>query len=753
MKKWIDPRPISVPDDLQSAVGGHWIVAESLVRRGITEVAQAQPFLSPELYVPSSPNELPDMDKAVSRIQRAIKQGEQILVWGDFDVDGQTSTALLVSGLRDLGAKVHYHVPNRFKEGHGIFLPTFQSLLDRGIDLVVTCDTGITAHDAVAHAMARGIDVIITDHHSLADTLPNAFVAINPMRLVEGHPLRELPGVGTAYKLLEALYNNQSSEHLLDLVAMGIVADVMVQTDDTRYLLQQGLEVLRQSPRAGLKAMMERADINPQDLTETDIGFSLAPRLNALGRLADANPAVELLTTNDSAVITERVNELEGLNQKRKYLTKQVYAAAQEQIKNDDSLLKYSTLVLAGEAWHTGVVGIVASRLADDYNCPVIVLSENDGVLKGSARSVEGANIVQAIGSQSELINGYGGHNMAAGLSMPAENLFLFRRGLSQVVREMLGQADIDPKLAIDAYVNFAEIDLSFADDIARLAPFGNGNPPLTLATKNVKVKSRCTMGSRGDHIDLRLEDTDGNEQRVVWWFGDLSEIPEGQFDIAYTVRSNVFKGKREAMVEWIDARPVEGASIDLKTKSPFEVIDYRNHSTPEAMLQKMLSEHDDVLIWSEGRMPIDGLNRYSLHEAKTLVVWTVPPDILVWRAALNTVQPETIVLFGKMPAITSAKKLIPDVVGLAKYALKHKAGIIYLSELASLTAQSEQTIIQVIKWINANSEMQLYREEDDLYYIRMGSQAEQSVDTKRLSLLMKETAAYRKHWLAQKFS
>lgn len=752
MKKWIDPRPISIPDALQAAVGGHWIVTESLVRRGITDVTQAQRFLSPGLYSPSSPNELPDMDKAVTRIQRAIKGKEQILVWGDFDVDGQTSTALLVSGLRDLGANVHYHVPNRFKEGHGIYLPKFKELLNGGIDLVVTCDTGITAHESVNYATENGIDVIITDHHSLGKTLPSAFAAINPMRLAEGHPLRELPGVGTAYMLMQALYGNQSSEHLLDLVAMGIVADVMVQVDDTRYLLQRGLEVLRQSPRAGLKAMMERADINPQDLTETDIGFSLAPRLNALGRLADANPAVELLTTTDSAVITERVNELEGLNQKRKYLTKQVYAAAQQQIQSDESLLKYSALVLAGEAWHTGVVGIVASRLADDYNCPVIVLSENEGVLKGSARSVEGANIVEAIGSQSDLLNGYGGHNMAAGLSLDAENLFLFRRGLSQVVREMLGQAEVDPKLNIDAYVDFADIDLSFANDIARLAPFGNGNPPLTLATKNVKVKSRRTMGSRGDHIDLRLEDVDGNEQRVVWWFGDLSEIPEGRFDIAYTVRANVFKGKREAMVEWLDARPAEGVSIDLKTKSQFEVLDYRNHSNPQAMLKETVSKHDDALVWSEGRVDVEGLNRYSLHEAKTLVVWTLPPDVLVWRAVLNTVQPETLVLFGKMPPITSAKQLIQEVAGLAKYALKNKAGIIYLSELASLTAQSEQAIIQAIKWINANSEMQLYHEDDDLYYIRMGGQADKSVDTKRLSLLLKETAAYRQHWLTQQF-
>lgn len=753
MKRWIDSVPINVPSDLLNAVGGHPIIAESLVRRGIHDVDVARQFLNPDIYVPSSASELPDMDQAVSRLNKAIRNKEQILVWGDFDVDGQTSTALLVSGLRDLGAQVKYHVPNRFKEGHGIFLPTFKKLLDGGIDLVVTCDTGISAHKSIDYAKQEGVDVIITDHHTLPETLPNADAVINPMRLVEGHPLRELPGVGTAYKVLEALYGKQSPEHLLDLVAMGIVADVMVQVDDTRYLLQRGLEVLRNSPRAGLKAMMERADINPQDLTETDIGFSLAPRLNALGRLVDANPAVELLTTDNQAVITELVNELEGLNQKRKYLSIQVYAAAQQQIQQDESLLKYSTLVVSGEAWHPGVVGIVASRLAEDYARPVIVLSENDGILSGSARSVTGVNIVESIGSQAELLNSFGGHNMAAGLSLDASNLFTFRRGLSQIVRETTEEIDIEPELAIDAYIPFNDINLEFADDISRLAPFGNGNPPLTLATKNVRVKSRRTMGSRGDHLDLRLVDDHDNEQRVVWWFGDIDAIPDGKFDIAYTVRANTFKGKRDAMVEWLDIRPAEGESISVSSKPAYEIIDYRHVDNPEHFLKKALRDYNDVLIWSDGLTIENSSDRYNLHEAKTLIVWSIPPTLSIWKAALNIVQPEKIILFGQQPAIKTAKDLITTVIGLAKYAHKNKAGVIYLSELVTLTNQADSTITACIKWINANTEMRFIQEDDNLYWIRFNADGSKDVSIKQLSLMLKETAAYQEHWLRQDFS
>lgn len=235
MKRWLDPAPLSIPDDLLTAVGGHSVVARRLVRQGIHSAQDAERFLSPAAYTPASPYELPDMDLAVSRVQRAIRERKPILVWGDFDVDGQTSTALLVSALRDLGAVVSYHIPNRFTEGHGIHLPTLTTLLTSDVDLLLTCDTGITAHPAIHLAHMYQVDVVITDHHALPFLLPEAEAVVNPMRLPEGHPMRELPGVGTAYQLVRALYGDQPTDHLLDLVALGIVADVMVQVDDTRY--------------------------------------------------------------------------------------------------------------------------------------------------------------------------------------------------------------------------------------------------------------------------------------------------------------------------------------------------------------------------------------------------------------------------------------------------------------------------------------------------------------------------------------
>lgn len=755
---WLNAPPVIVPDALRAVVGGHPVVAERLARQGFTTPDSVQRFLTPAAYTPASPFELPDMSHAVECVQHAITHNQTILVWGDFDVDGQTSTALLVSALRELSANLRYHIPNRFSEGHGVHLPTLQSLID-GIGLLLTCDTGVSAHEAVTFARSRGVAVVITDHHTLPDHLPDANAVINPMRLPEGHPLRELPGVGTAYQLVRALYGTRPTDHLLDLVAVGIIADVMVLVDDTRYWLQRGLEVLRHAQRPGLRAILERAEIEPAELTESDIGFTIGPRLNALGRLADANPAVELLTTSDIATITERVAELEALNQKRRFLTRQVYQAVQDKIAAEPELLKYAALVVAGEGWHTGVVGIVASRLAEEYACPVIILSDNEGTLSGSARSVAGCNIAAVLHTQAHLLTRYGGHNMAAGLSLPADKLFEFRRGLSHEVRRTLGAEAVQPQHIIDGYLSLAEITLDFAEDIARLAPFGNGNAPLTLATKTVRVKSRRTLGSRGDHLALHIEDTHGHEQRVIWWFGDASAVPEGAFDLAYTVRPNVFNGKREALIEWVDARPSEVNPFSKPAVIPdYTLVDERQHPNPYERLQQVLSQYEDVLVWHEDVREVIGSDRFALHPAKTLVVWSPPPGPVIWETCLQHVQPETLILLGGKPPLDEEKALLANVGAMLNYARGHKNGIVIVSEIAAATSHHEPTIRACLRWYAAQEILRVTAETEDRFHIERNPQHPSPVVERvrqandHLRTLLAETRAYRKFWLSKKF-
>ena len=302
-RQWLEPLSVPTPEAPQTLAGEglHPLVAQVLARRGLVDAAAVRAFLDPACYVPASPFDLPGMEAAVARIGSALRRQEVIGVWGDFDVDGQTSTTLLVEALRHLGADVRYHIPVRERESHGVTIPYLSQFLDDGVQLVVTCDTGITANEAVAYARQRGVDVIITDHHSLPEQLPEALALVNPQFLAPGHPLGALPGVGVAYKLVEALYQRrgdpEACARYLDLVALGIVADVALQTGDTRYLLQRGLSALRQTQRLGLLALFEMAELSPAGLSEEHIGFMIGPRLNALGRLSDANPIVDFLTT------------------------------------------------------------------------------------------------------------------------------------------------------------------------------------------------------------------------------------------------------------------------------------------------------------------------------------------------------------------------------------------------------------------------------------------------------------------------
>ncbi|MFL7809575.1 MAG: DHH family phosphoesterase, partial [Anaerolineae bacterium] len=350
MTTWLDPQPVEVPDDLRQAVGGLDLVAQTLVRRGIRSRAAARAFLNPEYYTQAPSGDLPDLEAATACLWRAIERQEPIAIWGDFDADGQTSTALLLETLRALGARVTYRVPRR-DEGHGIHLRGLEKLINDGARLILTCDTGVTAHDAVTSANQLGAEVIVTDHHVLGKELPPALAVINPHRLPPGHPLEALVGVGVAYQLARAL-DAEVAARSLDLVALGTVADVGKLTADNRYLVQLGLDALRSTKRPGLQAIYKSAELRPEGITEEHIGFVLGPRLNALGRLDDAAHGVELLTTENAIQARSLATVVEGLNAQRQQLTRDVMAGALGQIERNPALLSdYHALVLSQTEW------------------------------------------------------------------------------------------------------------------------------------------------------------------------------------------------------------------------------------------------------------------------------------------------------------------------------------------------------------------------------------------------------------------
>ncbi len=751
-REWLEPLSVAPPESLRAAVGGHQLVAEHLTRKGITTPSAAERFLSPVHYMPASSDDLPDIDRAVERLKRAIRDKERILIWGDFDVDGQTATALLYSALSLLGAQISYHVPNRFSEGHGIHLPTLKRQLDRGVDVLLTCDTGVTAHEAVEYASGRGVETVITDHHALAETQPAAFALVNPQRLPAGHPLRELPGVGVAYKLIEALTDGRETDSLLDLVALGIVADVMVQVDDTRYLLQRGLERLRENQRLGIRAILERAEIPAADLNEGHIGFAIAPRLNALGRLDDASPAVELLTTDDWGRAQILAHRLESYNARRKYLSNQVYESAIAQIENEPWLLDYAALVLSHADWHSGVIGIVASRLVEEFGRPAVLFAAPDEIGRGSARSIAGLNIMAAFGQVAHLLSRFGGHSMAAGLSLPAQQIYQFRRALSRALREMGEGLPSAPTLTIDGYLGLSDISLDLTADIERLAPFGNGNPPLTLATRDLRLVSRKGLGRRGEHLHVEIEDEAGHRKRVIWWRGAAADLPSGRFDLAYTLRTSTFKGQREALVEWLDYRALSTALPDLQSAEPtYDLIDFRGSGLPQSDLEAVFAPYPNCLIWSEADKVEGAVDRLHLQSAETLVVWTAPASAEIWSAALATVDPARLILIGTLPAGEKTNGFLERLAGLVKYAISSRGGTVGLEELAAALAQRERAVQVGLQVLGALGKLDCRVTESGLHQLELVDRARQDDLDKwleRLDLLLREARAYRSYWL-----
>ena len=750
MMRWLDPHPVEIPASF-STLNLPPFIKQILLRRGISTPEEAEAFLHPD-KLPATP--FPNIGPAVDRILLAIRDGERVCVWGDFDVDGQTSTAVLVQTLRSLGANVIYYIPIRGKESHGVHIESLSPILDNGAKLIVTCDTGISAHEAVDYANSRGVDVIITDHHDLGETLPNAFAIVNPKLLPKDHLLSNLAGVGVAYKLAEALLDGEArstvnglrSVNLLDLVALGLIADVALLKGETRSLAQKGIEALRNTGRLGLKIIAEYSGTNLETLTEETIGFTFAPRLNALGRLSDANPAVELLLTQDPARARVLAAQIEGLNAQRRLLTSQVYEAAEAQLRANPDLLTEPAIVLSHPGWPGGVVGIVANKLVDRYHKPAILLNESeDGVMRGSARSIEGLHITEAIATQKAILRNYGGHPMAAGMSLNVDKLAEFRRGLGKAIEKQLGGViREEPSLQIDAWLELNELNLELANSLERLAPFGAGNPSLILASRDVTMKSVSTLGKTKEHRRLHIEDPSGNTQSILWWNSAGEELPEegSRFDIAYSLRASSYRGQKQATLQFEEFRITEENPIEIR-KAKLEIKDFRLQSAT-------FDIQPSTLVWAEGAEKAKGRSRFDLHQADDFAIYTTPPSPVELRKALEIVKPKTISIFAIPPTDEKPDGFLSRLAGLCKYAINQRGGSATVHELAAAMASRESAIEFGLQWLAAGGQLSFSVEEDiiSLSAVRQEKnpylQAELFIALKGV---LSETSAYRKYF------
>lgn len=733
--EWVGPEPVTPSPELVAAVGDA-LVAQLMTQRGIADARSALAFLDPQAYRPASADDLPDMARAVERIDRAIAQGERVLVWGDFDVDGQTATALLVSALREAGLSVDYYIPDRRTEGHGIAPPRLAERIAQGrISLVVTCDTGIAAHPAIEYAQSAGVDVIVTDHHQLPDELPPAYACINPQRLTEGHPLRALPGVGVAYKLIEALaerHQTWSAEPYLDLVALGIVADLAALEGDTRYLLQRGLAALRRAERLGIAELFLRAQIEPHALDEQTIAFQVAPRLNAIGRLGDASQAVELLTTYDPETARRLSHQIEALNVQRKLLTQQTLDSALALIDREPYLLDSEVLVLAQSDWDTGVIGIVANDLVERYQRPAILFhAPKGGIARGSARSLGGIDITALIASCSHITERYGGHAMAAGLSVRTERLPELRRALSNELARWRGAGITEkpqPTLRIAAELPLEAVTDALVTQVERLAPFGVGNPAPVFRASGVRFAGARGLGRGGIHHRLSVQDAQDNLHSVYWWGGGDIDLPDGACDLAYRVRMSVYRGKRERQLELVAYRTTEPVTVICRTG--YEVRDHRADTDAVAALRAILAKESRVCIWNEGDAlaQIATCHRHEVYPAEHLVIWSQPPSQAVIAQVVGRVQPRTIHVFMIEPANEQTlATLVQSVGGMLRYAISHHSGMIDTERLASATGMTEPMMrLCVGVWV-ANKAIRVVKKQDkSLYRIETSSAPEE---------------------------
>lgn len=564
-KRWelAEPNP-ALAESLAKQYGVSLPIAQILINRSLTDPDSIAQFLKPSLAHLPDPDLLLDMPKAVGRLVRAVRDREPITIYGDYDVDGTTSTALLLDFFREVGAVADYYIPHRMREGYSLNAEALKKIKDRGARVVVTVDNGISAAREAEVARELGLDLIITDHHEVPEKIPEAFAVINPKRPGDPFPGKELAGVGVAFYLLIALRKALREAGLLgdrepnlrlglDLVAVGTVADMAPLVGLNRILVSEGLKVLSRSPRLGLRALMEAAGVDGQ-VAADQIAFRLGPRINAVGRLEEADFGVRLLGAEDAAGARELAQKLSRSNEERQEIEDGIVQEALAQIERDGLARSRRSLVLVDDSWHQGVVGIVASRLVEKYYLPAVVLTRDRDGYKGSARSIRKLHLVDALKDCSDLLSKFGGHRYAAGLSLNADRVGAFQERFDQVVRKRLAEEDFLPSLRIDVRSDLGAIDAPFLEEIRRLEPFGLGNPQPVFSLAGVSVKESRIVGEK--HLKLKVGEGKRQFGVIAFRMADKQPSLGATVDLAFSPEWNEWNGNKSIQLRAIDLKP-----------------------------------------------------------------------------------------------------------------------------------------------------------------------------------------------------
>lgn len=568
-KRWQVERPdAKLVQTLQNDLQLSAIAAKILAARGCETTADAESLLNMTEASIHDPFLMHGMAEAVARIEQALENGEKILVYGDYDADGVTSTTVMLNVLFDLGADVSFKIPNRFIHGYGPNEALFREAHDEGVQLIITVDNGISGIEPIRIAKELGMDVIVTDHHEPGDELPAADIILHP-RIPEGHyPFGELAGVGVAFKLAHALYGELPT-HLIEYVAVGTVADLVPLVDENRYLVKRGIEEMRRSLSPWVQAMCEVASAEQTKINEETIGFYFGPRLNAVGRLGEAAPGVELLMAEDNAKAIALAKQLNTCNSERKDIVKSITDEAIALIESDKKVGESLVLVITGEGWNAGVVGIVASRLVELYYRPTIVLSldHEKGTAKGSARSIEGFHLYNELAKNRDILPHFGGHPMAAGMTLSIEHVDELRSRLDAQAKACLSEEQLTPVLNIDIPLKMDEISADAIEEISTLGPYGTDFPKPVYVLEDVEISSMRKIGAAENHIKMEL--TDGYEKLDSVGFnkGHLHDELTYGIKVSFTgdLQINEWQGRKKAQFMIEDVQTTEWQLFDIR--------------------------------------------------------------------------------------------------------------------------------------------------------------------------------------------
>ncbi len=735
------------------------LIAKLLTIRGITSVEDAEAFLTVSQEHFHDPYLLDGMSIAVPRIRKALESREKIRIYGDYDADGVSSTSLMIGLLRELGADFDYYIPHRQLEGYGLNLPAVEQANQDGVSLMITVDTGISAVEQIAYANELGIDVIVTDHHEPPEILPQALAIINPKKPGCTYPFKSLAGVGVALKLAQALMNRTPIE-LMQFAAIGTVADLMPLVGENRLIVKLGIEAMQLTELPGLRALIECAGIEKGGIDATGIGFGLAPRINASGRLDHARHAVELLTTADDQMAEALAFQLDQLNKERQRIVDDILKQALKRLNENPGTASKRVTVVAEEGWNVGVVGIVASKLMDKMYRPTVVLSidPDTGMAKGSARSITGFDMYKALTECADLLDHYGGHQAAAGMTLAREHIPAFEAKLNELAEQWLNEEDYIPVTEADLTCEVQDITLNTIEQLAALAPFGMGNASPRFIIKQAKLQDIRALGKDEKHLKLQIIHENGSGKPVEcigFGFGSLVRhiSPQARIEVLGELQVNEWNGHRKPQVliqdiciNHIQLFDYRGRPADQLAD---DVLDYRNH--PETSV--ICFTEEDVRTASEvfklsrcslylisdtdgSVQAVQAVGSIDLEHTKDLVIWGMPIHkeqlIAALKPAVNTQRIYTLLQqreassYSIIPPRDAFKKCYGALQQQAAWNMEDPRTVVHLSKRSGLSPEMIRFIVEVFE------DLSFIRKENQNYIVEDAPQKKELTSSAR---------------------